>query len=304
MPHHHSHADRDMSDSRLVLAIGLNLLLTLVEFAAGLLAGSLSLMADALHNFNDCGSLVIALVARRIARRPQDDRRTFGYRRAEIIGALINLTILVVVGLFLVYEAIVRLVDPRPIDGWIVVVVAAVALAVDIGTAALLHAMSRGNLNLRAAYLHNLGDALTSVGVIFAGAMVLLFDVIWVDAVLTLVIAAWILWQSLSMMDRSIHILMEGAPADVDQEALLATMEAVQGVNEVHHLHVWELDEDERALEAHIVVADSHLGAWTAIKLELKQRLAEQFRIHHTTLEFESQDEADCAPCRPQGHRC
>jgi cobalt-zinc-cadmium efflux system protein len=164
--------------------------------------------------------------------------------------------------------------------------------------------MSRGNLNLRAAYLHNLGDALTSVGVIFAGAMVLLFDVIWVDAALTLVIAAWILWQSLSMMGRSIHILMEGAPADVDQEALLAAMEAVEGVTEIHHLHVWELDEEHRALEAHVVVAETHLEDWTTIKRELKQRLGEQFRIYHTTLEFESHDEADCAPCRHEGQWC
>src|SRR3990172_6621454 len=125
MAHDHSHADEHLSDKRILGAVGLNLFLTVVEAIAGVLAGSLALLADALHNFNDCGSLVIALVARRIGRRPSDDRRTFGYRRAEIIGALINLTILMVVGLYLVYEAIVRIFEPRPIDGWIVVVVAA-----------------------------------------------------------------------------------------------------------------------------------------------------------------------------------
>ena len=156
----------------------LNLLLTVVEAVAGLLAGSLALLADALHNFNDCGSLVIALIARRIGRLPSDDRRTFGYRRAEIIGALINLTILVVIGLYLVYEAIARFFQPQEIDGWIVVGVAAVALVIDVATAALLFAMSRGNLNLRAAYLHNLGDAASSVGVIIAGAAILWFGVI------------------------------------------------------------------------------------------------------------------------------
>ena len=135
MAHDHSHAGENLSDKRLILAVGLNLLLTVVEAIAGVLAGSLALLADALHNFNDCGSLIIALVARRIGRRPSDERRTFGYRRAEIIGALINLTILAVVGLYLVYEAVARLIDPQPIDGWIVVVVAAVALAVDVGTA-------------------------------------------------------------------------------------------------------------------------------------------------------------------------
>ncbi len=205
MPHEHSHIDAQLSDRRLVAAIGLNLLLTLVEAIAGLLAGSLALLADALHNFNDCGSLVIALVARRVARRPSDVRRTFGYRRAEVVGALINLTILVVVGLYLVGEGIHRLFAPAEVDGWIVVVVAAIALAVDLGTAMLLFAMSRGNLNVRAAYLHNLTDAVASVGVIAAGAAILLWDAHWVDPLVTLIIAAYILWQSLSMMARDSH---------------------------------------------------------------------------------------------------
>jgi cobalt-zinc-cadmium efflux system protein len=294
-----------LSDKRLVAAVGLNLLLTIVEAVAGIFAGSLALLADALHNFSDCGSLVIALVARRIGRLPSDERRTFGYRRAEIIGALINLTILLVVGLFLVYEAIVRLVEPRSIDGWIVVLVAAVALAVDVGTAVLLYAMSRGNLNVRAAYLHNLTDAFASLGVILAGVFILWFGIYWVDAVITLVIAGYILWQSLAMMRRSIHILMESAPADVDADALVAELQSIEGVVEIHHLHLWELDEHERALEAHVVVDNEHLMRWTEIKQKIKRRLGERFRIHHSTVEFESPGEEACAPCPPAGrHHC
>jgi len=305
MPHDHSHHTETLSDKRLVIAVVLNLLLTVVEAVAGLLAGSLALLADALHNFSDCGSLIIALIARRIGRRPSDDRRTFGYRRAEIIGALINLTILVVVGLYLVVEAVARLVDPDPIDGMLVIVVAAIALAIDIATAALLFAISRGNLNLQAAYLHNLGDALSSVGVIVAGVFILWFDIFWIDAAITLVIAAFILWQSLAMMRRSIHILMEGAPADVDPEALVAELQSIDGVVEIHHLHVWELDEHERALEAHVVVDAQHLTSWAQIKQEIKRRLAEQFHIRHSTVEFEGPDEEACQPCPPTGqHRC
>jgi cobalt-zinc-cadmium efflux system protein len=297
MGHDHSHAGEHLSDNRLVAAVGLNLLLTIVEAVAGILAGSLALLADALHNFNDCGSLIIALIARRIGRRPSDERRTFGYRRAEIIGALINLTILVVVGLYLVYEAIGRLIQPGPIDGWIVVGVAAIAMAVDVGTAALLYAMSRGNLNVRAAYLHNAADAFASLGVILAGAVILWFGIYWIDAVITLVIAGYILWQSLAMMRRSIHILMEGAPADVDPEKLVASLQSIAGVLEIHHLHLWELDEQHRALEAHVVVDDEHLARWTEIKQEIKRRLGEQFDIHHSTVEFESPGEDACAPC-------
>jgi cobalt-zinc-cadmium efflux system protein len=301
MCHDHSHVGENLSDRRLVLAIGLNLLLTLFEVAAGLVAGSLALLADALHNFNDCASLLIALVARRIARRPSDRQRTFGYRRAEIIGALINLTILAVVGLYLIYEAVARLVEPQQIDGWLVVAAAAVALVIDIATAALLFAMSRGNLNLRAAFVHNLSDAFASVGVIIAGAMILWYRIFWIDAVVTLAIAAYILWQSFSMMGRSIHILMEGAPGDVDPDILTNDLQAVPGVVEIHHLHLWELDEHHRALEAHIVVDEVHLGRWTEIKQQIKLCLWERFGIHHSTLEFEAPGEDACAPCRPGG---
>jgi cobalt-zinc-cadmium efflux system protein len=305
MPHEHTHVETYLSDRRLIAAIALNLLLTLIEAVAGLLAGSLALLADALHNFNDCGSLVIALVARRVARRPSDERRTFGYRRAEVVGALINLTILVVVGLYLVGEGIHRLFVPADVDGWIVVIVATAALAVDVGTAALLLAMSRGNLNVRAAYLHNLSDAVASVGVILAGVAVLVWDARWVDPVVTLAIAAYILWQSLSMMARAIHILMEGAPADVHNETLVGELEAMEGIVEVHHVHIWELDEHHRALEAHIVVDDHHLLRWAEIKAQIKQHLSERFHVHHSTLEFERRGEDACQPCPPgTQHRC
>jgi cobalt-zinc-cadmium efflux system protein len=299
MPHDHSHVDAQLSDRRLIGAIALNLLLTLVETIAGLWAGSLALLADALHNFNDCGSLIIALIARRVARRPSDLRRTFGYRRAEIVGALINLTILVVVGLYLLGEGVHRLFAPPAVDGWTVVIVATVALIIDIGTAILLFAMARGNLNVRAAYFHNLSDAVASVGVILAGVAVLLWDARWVDPIVTLLIATYILWQSLSMMARSIHILMEGAPSDVHNETLVAELESIGGVVEVHHVHIWELDEHHRALEAHIVVADEHLMRWAEIKQEIKLLLGERFNVHHSTLEFEAPGETACQPCPP-----
>ena len=306
MPHDHSHhVDESMSDRRLVGSLVLNLLLTVVEVIAGVFAGSLALVADAVHNLSDCGSFVIALIARRIGRRPSDERRTFGYRRAEIIGALINLTMLIMMSLYLIYEAIERFFSPHEVNGWLVVIAASVALVVNISTAALLHAMSRGNMNERAAYLHNIGDSLSSFGVIVAGVMILWFDAVWVDSVITLIVSVYILWQSLPDMRRSIHILMEGAPADVNTEELLAAMQAVAGVGEVHHLHLWELDEHERALEAHVVVDTADFERWSEIKQEIKSRLCDQFHIHHSTLELEGRDEASCQPCPPgQRHHC
>jgi cobalt-zinc-cadmium efflux system protein len=298
MAHDHSHATSAISDRRLIVSIALNLLLTVVQVVAGIVSGSLSLAADALHNFSDCGSLVIALVARRVARRPSDQSRTFGYRRAEIIGALVNLTILVIVGLYLVYEAVGRMIEPREIEGWIVVVVATFALIVDLGTAALLWAMSRGNLNLRAAFVHNISDALASVGVIFAGTAILLWDAYWTDSALTLVISAYILWQSYPMLLRSMQILMESAPDDINLDELTADLESIADIREVHHLHVWELDESHRALEAHIVVDSARFDQWAEIKRNVKVRLNERFGISHSTIELECTGE-QCEPCPP-----
>ena len=302
---HHPHVDEFISDQRLMLALGLNLLLTAVEVIAGLFSGSLALIADAVHNLSDCGSFVIALVARRIGRWPSDELRTFGYRRAEIIGALINLTILIVISLYLIYEAVERFFSQHSIDGWTVVVVAGVALAVNLATTALLYAVSRRNLNVRAAYLHNLADSFSSLGVIVAGVVILLFNVIWIDSVITLAVAVLVIWHSLPEIRRSIHILMLGTPSDIESTALIAELQSVAGVTEVHHLHVWELDEHHRALEAHIVVEPQQLDRWTAIKQELKLRLSRRFSIQHSTLEFEAHDETACQPCaQGEQHHC
>jgi len=303
MPHVHNHSQGEASDRGLTFAIVLNLLLTLVEAAAGLLAGSLALVADAVHNFGDCASLVVALAARRIARRPSDLRRTFGYRRAETIGALLNLTALAIVGVFLAYEAVRRLFMPEAIDGWVVVIVASVALVIDVATAALLYTGSRNNLNLRAAFLHNLGDALSSVGVIVAGVAVLVFRVTWLDAVVTLGIAGYLILQSIPLIARSVHILLESVPPDIELGELIADIAKIEGVADVHHVHVWEMDEQHRALEAHIVVAGGKVSDWRVIKSAVKERLLARYRIHHSTLEFETADEASCAACPSEaGH--
>ena len=160
-------------------------------------------------------------------------------------------------------------------------------------------------MNVRAAYLHNLGDSLSSLGVIVAGVVIVWFGVIWIDSVVTLVVSAYILRQGFPDMKRSIHILMEGAPVEVDPQALVAELQTVNGVVEIHHLHVWELGEDDRALEAHVVVETPDHERWAEIKRELKSRLESRFEIHHSTLELEGAEEAACCECRPGArHRC
>ena len=283
--HHHHHAPE--SDRGLLLAVGINVLLTLAQVIGGIISGSLSLIADALHNLSDAASLGIALFARKISRRPADESKSFGYQRAEVIAALINLTLLITVSLYLIYEAVWRIVEPQVVTGLIIVVVAGVAFVVDMVTALITYRMSKNSLNMKAAFLHNLTDALTSIGVIIAGALILLYQWYWVDTLVTFLIAGFVLWQGMIMLPKTIHLLMEGTPEDLSSGEIKSSLEEVEGVEDVHHIHIWNLDEHRIALEAHVVVATNVLQEVELIKAKLKKMLKDQFKIKHSTLEFE-----------------
>ncbi len=285
MEHHHHHDIDAMDDRKLGWAIAINMLLTLAQVIGGIFSGSLALIADALHNFSDAASLLIAWVARKIGRKPADHFKTFGYKRAEVIATLINLITLVIVGFYLVYEALWRMFEPQMIEGWMVVIVATIALVIDVVTAILTYRMSKNSMNIRAAFLHNVSDALASLGVIIAGTLIILYDWYWTDTALTLVIAAYVLYQAASMLPKTIHILMQGAPEGIVIEEVIQAMEAVEGVKNVHHVHLWQLDEHENALEAHVVIED--IEQLESVKKALKTCLQEQFHLMHSTLEFE-----------------
>lgn len=284
---HHHHHDADAGDRRVFWAVVVNMGLTVAQVVGGIAAGSLALIADALHNFSDAVSLVIAFAARRIARRHADAHMTFGYVRAEIVAALINYTTLILVGLYLVYEAILRFAEPEPVAGWIIVIIAAVALVIDLVTALLTYTLSKESMNIRAAFLHNLADALGSVAVIVAGTLIITQGWHIVDPIATLLIAGYILWMAFSEIGGAIRMLMLGTPPGVDIRALVEALRDAQGVAGVHHIHVWAIDERETALEAHVVIADGWEGETQAIKARLKALVRERFDIAHSTLEFE-----------------
>jgi cobalt-zinc-cadmium efflux system protein len=285
--HQSAGGNQTHGDRRLALAVGVNVLLTVVQVIAGLASGSLSLVADALHNLSDAGSILLALVARRIGRRPADEQMTYGYKRAEIVGTLINTTVLVVVGLYLIYEAIVRLFSPEPIDGWIVVIVAAVALVIDTVTAILTWSMSRGSMNIRAAFVHNVADALGSVGVMIAGSLILLFDLALADTIATLLIAAYVLWQSVGLLKESVQVLMDGVPAGISVHDIAASISAIDEVVAVHHLHVRSLSEHDAALECHVTTELAAIQDLRALRERIGTLLRERHSIHHATVEFE-----------------
>lgn len=284
--HHHHHVDASkMSERRLWWAVGANVLLTLAQIVGGLISGSLSLIADALHNFSDAASLFIALVAIRIGRKPPDQFKTFGYKRAETIAALINLTTLIIIGVYLCYEAIMRFITPEPIAGWMIVIVAGIALIVDVFTAALTYSQSKNSMNMRAAFLHNLTDALASVGVIVTGVLILLYGWVWTDAAMTLLISGYVLWHGFAEIPKVIHLLMEGTPEHINIQDVISAMESQDGIENVHHVHVWQIDEHKNALEAHVLFDPKF--EMDDVKAKLKALLAQNFDIGHSTLEFE-----------------
>ena len=283
--HQHHHNLEIIGDRRLGFAIIINILLTVAQVIGGVVSGSLSLIADALHNFSDASSLLIAYAARKIGRQPADQLRTFGYQRAEVIAALINLVVLVIVGLYLIYEAIWRFFDPQIITGWAVVIVASIALVIDLATAILTYTMSKDSVNIRAAFIHNVSDALSSVGVIIVGALILLFQWYWTDTLITLLIAGYVLYQAILLLPKTIHILMEGAPENININDVVHALEAVEGVSNVHHVHLWQLDEHRNALEAHVVIHD--FSETESIKQLLKLEIEKTFSISHSTVEFE-----------------
>ena len=285
MSGHHHHTPE--SDRGLLGAVFINILLTLAQVVGGVISGSLSLIADALHNLSDATSLGIALFARAISRKPADKTKSFGYQRAEVIAALINLTLLITVSLYLVYEAVWRILEPQVVTGLIIVMVAGVAFVVDMVTALITFRMSKNSLNMKAAFLHNLADALTSIGVIIAGALILLYQWYWVDTLLTFLIAGFVLWQGIIMLPKTIHLLMEGTPENLSSDEIKASLEEAKDVEDVHHIHIWNLDEHRIALEAHVVVATNELQEVEIIKRKLKEILKERFQITHSTLEFE-----------------
>ncbi|WP_281967166.1 cation diffusion facilitator family transporter [Roseovarius nanhaiticus] len=296
MPHDHVHIDPEAGDRRVFAAIAVNLGLTIAQIVGGIISGSLALIADALHNFSDAISLIIAFAARKIARRPRDANMTFGYGRVEVVAALINYTTLILIGLYLLYEAAMRFADPQAVDGWLIVIIAGIALIVDVATALLTYTMSKSSVNIRAAFLHNVADALGSVAVIVAGTLIMLYDWRLIDPIITAMIAGYILWQSFREIGPVIRILMLGSPPDIETRGVLDAVHGVPGVTGIHHAHFWQMDEHHAALDAHIVIEEGRWSEADAIKERIKTVLSDTFDIEHTTLELECARHACDAP--------
>lgn len=280
----HSHG-RDLGDRALLWAVVINLGLTAVQIVGGLAADSVALVADGVHNLSDALALVLAFGARKLAARAPSPAMSFGWGRAEIVAAFVNYLALIAVSVWLMVEALGRLSDPPQVAGGLVMALAGLALVVDLGTAWLTARLAKESVNIRAAYLHNLADAGVSVAVLVGGALILAFGWRIADPILTILISLVILWHIKGDLGPILRVLMLGAPAQVDDGALRAAIAAVPGVEGLHHLHLWQIDERRLSVEMHLVVADD--ADPHATRLAVKSVLRGH-GIAHSTIETES----------------
>lgn len=272
------------SAKNLALAIVINVLLTVVQVVAGLMSGSLSLVADAIHNLSDASSLFIAYIAERISHWPATPRMPYGYGRAQIIGAFINSLTLIAVAIYIIYEVILRFLNPEPIDGWMVVIVGFVALVIDLFTVKLTHPGSENNINLRAAFIHNLTDALASVVVIISGTLIILFDFYAFDLIASVAISLFILYQSVDLIKNCLNHLMQAFPSDLNHEDIKKEFLTFEDILEVKQLYVWSMNERQKSLQVILKLKNS--GHSPLLISSLKDRLHSKFKIENSTIEL------------------
>ena len=299
MTHDHDHhASHTSSSSVLTWALGANGTLLVVQVLGVLAFSSLALAADAIHQGSDVLALTIAVGALAVSRRGASGRYSYGLRRAEVMGALLNAVLLAAAAGWIVVEASRRIGDAPDVDGWGVAAVALVGLAVNGGSAWLLGRTGDRSVNVQGAALHLLGDAAGSLGALVAGLSVVLWDAAWVDPAVSYLIAALLIWSSVGLIRRTTRILLEGAPGGFNVDELSALMTAHEQVDDVHHVHLWAVDSTLVALSAHVVVAADTLHDAQIVATELEARLAEQ-GVAHATLALE------CHPCQdPEFRDC
>ncbi|MCU7958816.1 MAG: cation diffusion facilitator family transporter [gamma proteobacterium symbiont of Bathyaustriella thionipta] len=284
--HSHQHNVPE-SGRRLAVVIILNFIITITEIIGGVISGSLSLLSDALHNFSDGIAVIIAWIAIRLDARPRSELHTFGLKRAQVLAAVINAGALVAISVYLFIEASHRFNDPHPISGVLMSAVATIGLVANILGTWLLHRGSKQNMNLKAAYLHLLSDAISSVGVILGGLAIAFWNVHWIDPVLTILIGLYVLKESLHILWRSLGIFMLATPQGLSLTEVREAVLSVLDVKGTHHIHLWEVAEQDIHFEAHIEVADQPLHDTETIRHAIEKILHDQFEITHVTLQIE-----------------
>lgn len=290
--------DLSQAQRRMAISLVLTALFVVFELAAGLVANSLALLTDAAHNFTDAIALSLSWWAMRLATKPGNARRTYGYHRAGILVALLNSTTLALISLGIFREAYLRLLDPPEVNAWMLTGVGLVAFVINLTTALLVRKGSQQDLNMRSAFLHLMGDVFSTLGAAIAGILMIYTGLKWLDPLVSALIGVLILWNAWKILRESVSILLESSPRDIDMQELLAGFHDIPGVLGVHDLHVWSLAKSLRALSAHVVVQDVAISQGAGVRDAINALLERDYGISHTTLQFE------CIDCEPNGLNC
>jgi len=294
--HNQSHNHPDLKGRKLLISILLNILITISQVVGGLISGSLSLLSDALHNFSDVLSLIVSYVADRYSKKEASVERTFGYKRAEIIAAFVNALSLLIVAVYLIYEAVLRFLDPQSIESEIVIWLALLGIVANGFSVLLLHKESKENMNMRSAYLHLFTDMSASVAVLIGGLLMKYYGWFWVDSVLTILIALYLLIMGYGLLKSSFKVLMLFTPSDLNLEEIRTKVLTIEGIKNIHHVHSWQLNEQETHLEAHVEFKeDISISQFDDIMDVIEELLFTEFKINHVTIqpEFNKDDPKD-----------
>jgi cobalt-zinc-cadmium efflux system protein len=295
--HHHHH--HNLTGRKLAVAFFASFGILLVLAVGGVMSHSLALLADAGHVVTDIAALGLSWYATHQATRPADQVRTFGYHRTGILAALINAVSLILIAVWICYEAYERLFPAaplQPIHSTTMMGVAAVGLVLNLGIGLTLMGHAEDNLNVRSAFLHVMGDAAASAGVILGAVAIYFTQAQWIDPALSVAIALFIAYGAWSVLEECLHILMESVPRDLDMPGLVADLRGVQGVRDVHDLHVWSISQGMTSLSCHLLLEEEHVQHSISVVNHCNQLLAERYKIEHTTIQAEAEH---CSPDSP-----
>ncbi len=286
--HGHSHSHNDLKGRNLLISILLNIAITLSQVIGGIISGSLALLSDALHNFSDVLSLIISYAANLLGKRKASSHKTFGYKRAEIMAAFVNAATLMVVAIILMIEAVKRLLEPQEIASNLVIWLSLLGIAANGFSVLLLKRDSKSNMNMRSAYLHLLTDMMASVAVLIGGLLMKFFQVYWVDAILTMIIGVYLIYMGYDLLKESTKVLMLFTPKSIVIQEIVESICSIEPVKNVHHVHIWQLNEDEIHLEAHIdFKEDIKLSEFDRILEQIEEHVYHKHGINHVNIQPE-----------------
>jgi len=288
---HHAHSHGDISGTKVFWVALFNLIITLTEFVGGILSGSLALVSDAAHNLSDTASIVLSYIGIKISAKEKTEKKSFGYKRAEIIIAFINSSTLIAICIYLLFEAYHRFMNPEEINGDLMITIAVIGLVANLLSVFLLEKDSHGSMNIKAAYLHMLGDTLSSVGVVIGGIAIKFWEMTWLDPVITVLVSIYIIYESWKIVKRTVDILMQSS-ADLDYDAIKKDIEAIESVNNIHHVHTWYSNERTIYFEAHVSLCDIMISQTKPILEKIEHILKEKYGVSHITIQFE--DDQSC----------